>query len=108
MEIEMISPIKKKKTKKVVDKNRITEEKFKELIRSIYYTMLEYSRLRSVYLTKNNPMLFGNVEFWFETDANTNQSNLKFNRSVSAWDENKILSDIELYEHSLYYSTEPR
>jgi hypothetical protein len=100
----MISPIKQKEKKEVVEKDRLSQQAFKEIINEVYEIMLGYSRIRKQYLTKNNPILIGNVEFWFNTTED-GQQQIQYNRPPQTWNEGLIRADLDLHFHGLYFKS---
>lgn len=97
-----INPIKAKPKPDVVDKDIITLDQYKEIINEVYDIMLGYGRIRKKFLTKDNPILVGNVEFWFNTTKD-GQSQLQYNKSPQVWNEGLIRADLNLHFHSLYF-----
>jgi hypothetical protein len=101
----MIEPIIKLKTKgKKEDTPGIPEETYNNIIRSVYDIMIDYSRIQKTIIDKSHPLAVGNVIFWFETDDEVQKSYLKYDRNVVSWNQDSILSDIDLHLHSLYYN----
>lgn len=102
---EAIKPLDKKK---IVAANNISEQQFAHIVKEVYAVMLDYSRIRQKRLNKKNPLLIGNVSFWFDSDPKTKEPQLKFSHSVKAWDEKAIIRDLDQYLHDLYYNTVTR
>ena len=101
----MIEPIIKKKTKDAKERNPgIPEVVYKDIIKRVYDIMLDYSRIQQTVINKSHPLQVGNVIFWFETDEEAQKSYLKYDRNVVSWNQDSILSDIDLHLHSLYYN----
>lgn len=103
----MITPIKKKPPESNVSRSNITDTEFKELIAEIYDIMIHYSRIKQKMLHKEQPMLIGNVTFWFETNAVTKEPQMRFSTSVSSWNISSIRTDIQQFTHELYYGLRP-
>ena len=90
---------------KVVDKRKpITNAAFEGLIHEVYDIMLDYTRISGKMITKNHPILVGNVTFWFNTDDDTGESFLKFEPSVPVWQEKLMRDDLNRHVHDLYYN----
>ena len=100
---DFIIPQDEEALKKKSVHNDITKKQFTELMVQIYDIMLHFSRVRGELLTKDNPIYIGNVSFWFETDLETNQSNIRFNQPVGLWKEDVIRNDLDLHFHNLFY-----
>lgn len=100
----MISPIKKQKNPKKEKDKSISSSRFQYLIEEIYSVMLDYSRIRKVFLTKDQPIQIGNSSFWFESNEETGEAYIKFNTPVSGWNEDSILRDLNTHFHNLFYS----
>lgn len=102
----MINPIKERlESDAPIKQTNITEEVFSELIKEIYTVMLDYSRIRRKMLTHDNPIQIGNVIFWFESNKDLTEYSIKFNNSVTVWNEKAIRTDILLHLHDLYYGS---
>ena len=85
--------------------NNISPERFQYIIGEVYSIMLHYTRVQGTLFTKHNPILVGNVTFWFETDPeNDNQPTLKFDHPVHVWNEETIMQDLEQHFHSIFYA----
>lgn len=104
----MKSAIKQSKKKvDVVRQNKITPDKFKSLINEIYDIMLNYTYKQRRYITKDSPLQVGNVLFWFQTDEDTGDAQIKFNQSVNSWNEPLIEADIMTHQHNIFFSNTP-
>jgi hypothetical protein len=104
-EYMMFTPIIKQKiSSKDADANIMPKKDFDDIIKKVYEIMVDYCRIQDTFINKSHPMQVGNVIFWFETDEKTNESYIKYDRNIVAWDQESIISDIDLHMHSLYYN----
>lgn len=93
-----------RKLKEGEDAGDVNMDVFNKLLPQIFDTMLQYSRIRKVMLTKDNPIQIGNVAFWFEVNPTTNDAQIKFNRPVTMWKQDDIMVGLEVQFHDLFYN----
>jgi hypothetical protein len=100
----IIPIIPKEKDDSELAENIIQRDTFDKIIKSVYDIMVDYARIQDTYINKSHPIAVGNVLFWFETNEKTQESYIKYDKNVISWNEDVILSDIDLHMHSLYYN----